>query len=218
MRLSLVLAGSAWIGLFIAGQAFGRPSAEFCELNPESPLCGGIEEPPVDPDPCDANPSLCPPEVDPVEVEPEPELPSVEMAGGGRFKGPGFNRPVEATGSLSYDESTFSLFSNLDCEAAAGTVVAKGPSGKKHQLFLDDASLDAYAESLARSARLLTGAGGAPVGKTSKLVLKENADGTLSLKIKIQVVVEDLGEVVYKANLATIDPAATPQTARVLCR
>jgi len=31
-------------------------------------------------------------------------------------------------------------------------------------------------------------------------------------------VVQDLGEVVYEASLATLDPAATPATARVLCR
>ena len=67
-------------------------------------------------------------------------------------------------------------------------------------------------------ARLMAGRGGAPVGKTAKLIVKENADGTRTLRIKVQVVVQDLGEVVYKAVLKTVDPAATPQTARVLCR
>jgi hypothetical protein len=220
MRLSLVLAAIAWIALFVAGQVSALPSQEFCLDNPESPLCGGpFEDPPVidpgdpEPDPCAVDPASCEP-AEPVDPEPT----AFELAGTGRFKGPGFVRPVQASASLSYDDSTFSMDSNLDCDPSTGTVVAKGPSGKKHQLFPDDASLDAIADSLAFSARLLAGRGGEPAGKTAKLILKENADGTLTLRIKVQVVIEDLGEVVYKATLTTVDPAATPQTARVLCR
>jgi hypothetical protein len=223
MRLSFVLAAIAWIALFVAGQVSALPGAEFCLDHPESPLCGGpFEEPPVvdpgdpEPEPCTGNPLLCDPPV--AEVDPEPEAPSTELAGPARFKGPGFNRPAEAFGTLSYDAATFSLDSNLSCDPALGTVVAKGPSGKKFQLFPDDASLDAWAESMAFSARVLAGRGGEPVGKTAKVILKENADGTLTLRIKVQVVVEELGEVVYKATLTTVDPAATPETARILCR
>ena len=231
MRRSLVLAGSAWIGLFVAAQAFGLPSRDFCETHPESPLCGGVVEPPVDPDPCEldpasceppptgpcaANPLLCEPPVD-AEIDPEPAAPSVEMAGSGRFKGPGFNLPTEATAALSYDDATFSLLSNLDCDPATGAVVVKGRQGRKRQLFLDGPSLDAYADSIAFSARLTAGRGGAVVAKSAKIVLQDRADGSQSLRIKMQVVIEELGEVVYKANLTTLDPAATPETARVLC-
>ena len=221
MRLSLVLAAIAWIALFVAGQVSAIPGADFCLNNPESRFCGGpFEEPPVvdpgdpEPDPCAGNPLLC----DPPVAEVEPEAPSTELAGPARFKGPGFNLSREASATLSYDASTFSLDSSLGCDPALGTVVAKGPSGKKFQLFPDDASLDAWADAIAFSAKLIAQRGGDPVGKTAKVVLTENADGTLTLRIKVQVVVEDLGEVVYKATLTTIDPAATPQTARELCR
>ena len=203
MRLSLVLAGSAWIGLFIAGQAFGRPSADFCELNPESPLCGGIVEPPVDPASCEPEPA-------------DPEPTAFELSGSGRLKGPGFLLPIHPSFALSYDESTFTL--DDGCDPWTGSVVAKGPSGKKFQLFLDEASIDGFADVIAERARSIAGVGGEALGNTQKLVLKENADGSLSLKVKIQVVVQDLGEVVYKASFTTIDPAATPETARVLCR
>ena len=219
MRLSLVLAAIAWIALFVAGQVSALPGVDFCQNNPESPLCGGpFEEPPVvdpgdpEPDPCEADPASCEPE------PAEPEATAFELGGTARFKGPGFNLPADAFASLTYDASTFSLDSSLGCDPAQGSVVAKGPSGRKFQLFPNDASLDAWADSLAFSAKLIAGRGGAPVGKTAKVVLKENADGTLTLRIKVQVVIEELGEVVYKTTLTTIDPAATPQTARVLCR
>jgi hypothetical protein len=217
MRLSLVLAGSAWIALFIAGQVYAAPGADFCELHPESPLCGGpFEEPPVidpgdpEPDPCAADPASCEPE----PADPEPT--AFELTGSGRLKGPGFLMPIRPSFTLSYDESTFTL--DDGCDPWTGSVVAKGPSGTKFQLFLDEASVDGFADVIAERARFVAGRGGEALGNTQKLVLKENADGSLSLKIKIQVVVQDLGEVVYKVNFTTIDPAATPETARVLCR
>jgi hypothetical protein len=224
MRLSLVLAAAAWGGLFVASQVSALPGANFCELNPESPICGG-ELPPIDPGdpppppgPCAIDPSLCPPIEDlPVlePAEPEEALPTVDFEGAFRFKGPGFLRSGETSVTLAHDEDTFSL--KLGCVDATGTVVQKGRAGKKHELFLDDASLEALADEFAFSARFFAGRGGEPLGQTAKLVLKENEDGSFSLKIKLQVVVEDLGEVVYKANLSNVEGGG-PSSLRVLCR
>jgi hypothetical protein len=224
MRLSLVLAAAAWGGLFVASQVFALPGANFCELNPDSPLCGG-ELPPIDPgDPppppsvCMIDPSLCPP-IDDLPVlepaEPEEALPAVEFEGAFRFKGPGFLRTGDVALALAHDEDTFSF--ELGCVTATGTVVQKGRSGKKHELFLDDASLEALADEFAFSARFFAGRGGEPLGQSAKIVLKQNADDTFSLKIKLQVVIEDLGEVVYKANLTDVEGGG-PSTLRVLCR
>jgi hypothetical protein len=230
MRLSLVLAAAAYIGLFVAGQVSALPSRDFCELNPDSQLCTG-EEPPVDP--CDVDPSACPPppppaicEINPSlcegggpvlePVEPEEE-PTTDFLGSFRFKGPGFDRSGDAAVQLAHDGETFSFALQPGCLTPTGTVVKKGPNGKKFQLFLDDASLDAFADSLADSARFIAGRGGEPLGKTSKVILKKTGEDTWSLKIKIQVVVEDLGEVVYKANLTSGEPTTSSMNLRVIC-
>jgi hypothetical protein len=223
MRLSIVLAAAAWGGLFVASQVCALPAANFCELNPDSQLCGG-ELPPVDPgDPpppslCAIDPSLCPPPTGGVlePVEPEEAPPTVALVGPFRFKGPGFLRSGDdATVELAHDEATVTVESG--CVTATGTVVQRGRSGKKHELFLDGPSLDALAGEFAFAASRMAGRGGEVAGKTAKITLKEKEDGALSLKIKIQVVVADLGEVVYKANLSNADGSA-PSTLRVLCR
>lgn len=74
MRHHPVLAAAALLALFAAAPAGALPPRDFCENNPESPLCNP-EEPPVEPpNPCDLNPELCePPDpcvVDPASCEP----------------------------------------------------------------------------------------------------------------------------------------------------
>lgn len=213
MRLSFVLASSAYVLLFVGTQASALPPVDFCELNPTSPLCIG-EEPPIDPpDPCVENPQLCEPPPDPCkldpascEPEPEPEPPadgsSAALEGTFVLKGNGFKGSFEADVALSFDETTFSLVLFSGAPIMTGNLVPKGKKGNKFQLFLDDASADWLATVVAHEAALASGREtGNPLGETSKLILKRNADGTATLKIKSHVLVDSVGEAVFKANL-----------------
>jgi hypothetical protein len=231
MRLSLVLAAIAYIGLFIAGQVHAAPSQDFCLENPESPLCGGPIDPPVDPDPCDEDPSLCEPPTGPCELAPElcqPGGPVLEpgdpaepvaplvFTGSVRFKGPGFLTSRDIDTTLVHDDTTFALGLAGGCSIGTGGVVAKGQSGKKFELLFDDASLDSFTNDLVHMAALLSGQTGTPIAETAKVVLKRTGEDTWSLKIKFSVVVQGVGVIVYKANL-TSTTAAPPEPSSVRC-
>lgn len=221
MRLSLVLAILLWIALFVAGQVYAAPSADFCLENPTSPLCGGgiFEDPPLA-DPGDPEPDVDPCVIDPASCEPETEDPAVtgvRLAGRGRLAARGLRLPIEPSFTLSHDGSTFTLHDG--CEARTGSMVAKGRSGRKHKLFLDAASLESLSGLIAEHVSFLAGHGGAALGAAQKLVLKEQADGRLKLSIKLEIAVEGLGEVVYKVKAATSTvPAYGGEGSRVLCR
>jgi hypothetical protein len=235
MRLSFVLAAAAYVGLVVAGQAQAIDPPPSCQTAPASSGCPGPgpgpgpEDPPPPPDPCDLDPSLCEPPPDPCTIDPSlcppppdpcvvdpslcPEEPPIDpeppvahvLEGTSRFKLPGFLESGDASVELAYDETNFSYDLAPTCTPATGALIAKGKNGKKFQLILNDDSIDSLAEDLATSARQRAGRGGPVVGKTSKVILRKLPSGDLSLKIKVQVAVEDLGEVVYKANLVTSD-------------
>jgi hypothetical protein len=224
MRLSLVLAAIAWVALFIAGQVNALPPADACLIDPESPLCGG-EIAPADPDPdpdpptsfCEANPSLCPGDVEPVldpEEAPVEEVEPLHFSGTFRVKGPGLLLPPrEIPIDLSLGETTFSMAIG-PCFVATGSVVAKA-GGTKHELVFDAASLDTFGESLRRLLLLTTGHG-TVLATTGKGALKSYADGTHSLRLLMQVEVEDFGEVAYKADLASTESSLVPPSTRCL--
>jgi hypothetical protein len=224
MRLSLVLAAIAYVGLFIAGQVNALPSADFCLTNPESPLCNPGEEPPVDPDPdpepptsfCEANPSLCPVDVEPVldpAEEPVEEVEPLHFAGTFRVKGPGLLLPPrEIAIDLSVNETTFSMAIG-PCFVGTGSVVAKG--GSKHELLFDAASLETFGEDMRRLVLLTTGHG-TVLETTGKGVLKANADGSDSLRLLMRFEVEDFGLVAYKADLASTENSLVPPATRCL--
>lgn len=204
-----------------------------CEENPQ--LC----EPPdpcvadpascEPPDPCELDPAACEPAdpcvADPAscEPEPEPEPPAsfAALTGSGRVKGRGFKAKVDLALDLSVDGQLFALLESGGCgDAFQGQLVPKGKKGKKLQLFLDERSGDAFAALVAAQAGEARGASvGAPLGDSTRLVLKRGDDGSVSLKVKSEVLFED-GEVVLKASLAgvlTEGKAAPPPGGGALC-
>lgn len=170
-----------------------------CLENPE--LCQ-----PEPPDPCQTNPLLC--EDPPVAEDPSGETPEQEtfahsLAGTARVKGDGFKASEPYTLLLNVDAAA-RTFSAMDGSGTlyVGNLAPKGKKGVKFSLFLDEASGDTFvADVAARGAAASGRAAGSVLGDSSKLTLKLNEDGSASLKIKGEVLVSGVGEVVFKANL-----------------
>jgi hypothetical protein len=191
-----------------------EPGDGFCDRFPESPIC---EEPPVDPgDPeppisfCDRFPEspICNPEEEPPVIDPCPSptscLPTfpnnAALTGSAKVKGEDFNATEAFELQVNFDDATFLA---IDGDTVYfGNLSPKGPSGKKFQLFLDDGSSDAFSADVAARAATASGrAAGSVLGDSSKIILKLKSDGSASLKIKSNVLVTGIGEVVFKANL-----------------
>jgi hypothetical protein len=187
-----------------------------CLLHPE--LCG---PPDVPPDPCVENPELCQPEPpdpcltnpilcedppiaeDPTAEPPEQETFAHSLAGTARVKGDGFKASEPYTLLLNFDTAA-RTFSAMDGSGTlyVGNLAPKGKKGVKFSLFLDEASVDAFAADVAGRGAAASGRpAGSVLGDSSKLTLKLNEDGSVSLKIKSEVLVSGVGEVVFKANL-----------------
>jgi len=182
-----------------------------CALNPD--LCQ-----PEPPDPCLVNPQLCEPDLcelspalceeppiaeDPGNQPPEQEVFDHSLAGNAKLKGEGFKTSEPYTLLLSFD-TTARTFSAMDGAGNlyTGNLTPKGKKGVKFSLFLDDASGDAFSADVAGRGAAASGrTAGSVLGETSKLTLKLNEDGSASLKIKSEVLVSGVGEVVFKANL-----------------
>jgi hypothetical protein len=176
----------------------GDPPPDPCLENPE--LC----EPP---DPCELNPDLCEPDVcdvSPVLCEDppilEPEEPAARHLGGNvilRVGGAKFDLGFGV--DLSLDDVTFSMLID-GAELVTGRVVPKGKSGRKFTLFLDKPSSDAFTALVAaRGGAVASQPEGTVLGDTTKIVLKLDAEGNATLKIKSQVLTSGVGEVVFKA-------------------
>jgi hypothetical protein len=203
------------------------PDGEFCDRFPNSPLCDPGEDPPVDPDPdpdppidpCDLVPTApgCNEEPPVVEDPPaEPPAPSFshELDGSARVKGNGFKVTEAYSLQMNFDTSTL-IFSAMDADGTlySGNLVAKGKKGKKFRLFLDDGSEDALSGDVAERAGTASGrAPGAVVGESSKLTLKLLDDGSVLLKVKSEVLVDGIGEVVFKARLTGAPAVQALQT------
>jgi hypothetical protein len=178
-----------------------------CLENPE--LCQ-----PEPPPPCLTNPILCedPPvaEDPPIAEDPGDETPEQEtfahsLAGTARVKGDGFKASEPYTLLLNVDTAN-KTFSAMDGNGTlyVGNLVPKGKKGVKFSLFLDEASGDAFAADVAGRGAAASGrAAGSVLGDSAKLKLKLNADGSVSLKIKSEVLVSGVGEVIFKANLVS---------------
>jgi hypothetical protein len=226
MRLSLVLAAAAYVGIFIGAQARAIP---FCEAFPESPICNP-EEPPIDPceldpascepDPCELDPASCEPdpceldpgscepdpcEADPASCEPLPEQETytqvIKLKGSSVLKGEGFKERAEADATFDFNSSDFLLVFNKDAVFKGG-LSPKGKKGKKFQLFLDDESRVAFAIYVGELAGIASGRAAIhTLGESSKFILQLRENGTGVLKIKSQVLDRsDDSEIVFKLN------------------
>jgi hypothetical protein len=183
-----------------------------CEENPE--LCE-----PEPPDPCELVPQLCnpldicelvpalcedPPVAEPpVNEPPEQEVFDHSLAGSAKVKGDGFKTSEAYTLLLSFDTAA-RTFSAMDADGTlyTGNLAPKGTKGTKFSLFLDAGSEDVFTSDVAGRGIAAAGVpGGTIAGDSSKLTLKLNEDGSVSLKIKSSVLVSGIGEVVFKANL-----------------
>ena len=170
-------------------------------------------------DPCDIVPLLCEP-IDPCEIAPqlceeEPPVPepaeefpfAAILTGTAKVKGDGFKTEQTYTFSMVFSQIAFSAFD--DQASYAGRFVLKATTAAttttlplKFQMYLDAASSNAFTAQVASRAAAASGRSAGPVqGDSTKLILKLRDDGTASLKIKSEVLVSGLGEVVFKANV-----------------
>jgi hypothetical protein len=247
MRLQHALSAAALFAFLAAAPALALPPTDFCERNPDSPLCQ-IDDPPIDPceinpdlceppdpceldpascepdpceldpascepDPCEVDPASCEPdpcELDPASCEPEPEPEpeptgeSAELTGSARVKGEGFKETVPLAFDLFLDGTTFVLSRDSGCSIYQGQLAPKGKKGQKFQLFLDEPSSDAFTALVAIHAGQARGTAlGAPLGESTRLVLKRGDDGSASLKLKSEVLFEE-GEVLFKGKLSGV--------------
>jgi hypothetical protein len=188
----------------------GDPPPDPCIEHPE--LCD-----PEPPDPCPAGqlcpvdlcelvPSLCedPPIAEPPVAEPpEQEVFDHSLAGNAKVKGDGFKTSEPYTLLLNVD-TTARTFSAMDGDGTlySGRLAPKGKKGNKFSLFLDDFSGEAFSGYVAARGAAASGrAAGVVLGESSKLTLTMKEDGSVSLKLKSEVLVTFVGAVVFKANL-----------------
>ncbi len=183
-----------------------EPPIDFCDRFPESPLCNPVEEPPVEEPPI---------EEPPVEEPPAPTF-AHELTGSAKVKGEGFKTSQAYALQLNFDTGALTFLAmDGDGTLYGGNLVPKGTKGNKFKLFLDDASDDAFSADVAERAASASGrAAGAVLGESSKLTLKTLEDGSVALKIKSEVLVNGIGEVVFKANLTGAAPVQASASAR----
>lgn len=195
-----------------------------CILNPE--LC--LPEPPVDPciefpnlctDPppppptggiCDRFPDLCV-NGDPPVAQPADPTFSHHLAGSAKVKGDGFKTSQPYALDLNFDKSALTFLAmDSSGKLYSGNLVPKGTHGNKFRMFLDGSSSDAFAADVAgRAADAAGRSAGNVLGESSKLTLKLAEDGSASLKIKSEVLVNGMGEVGFKANASSVAPTTS---------
>ena len=210
--------------------ALAAPPIDFCEKNPDSPLCDPVDpdpdpvdpcvedpascpvDPEPEPDPCEVDPASCEPEPDPCEAdpascEPEPEPEPNELLFGTlngtlRVKGRGFRKKAEGPVSMVLDEERFDLLSHATCLALGGTMTATRQQ-LKAEIFLDDPSESTFATLVAGLADEAAGVPpGNPIGQNLKIIVKLDESGNALLKIKGSVLYDGIGKVSVKAKYA----------------
>jgi hypothetical protein len=144
---------------------------------------------------------------EPGDPEPPAEPPAQsfaqELAGSAKVNAGGAKSVEPYSLQMNFDPAarTF-LAMDADGTLYGGNLVPKGSRGDKFKVFLDGASSDAFAADVAaRGAGASGRSAGSVVGELSKLTLTVDEDGSASLKIKSEVLVDGQGEVVFKANL-----------------
>ena len=149
---------------------------------------------------------------------PEPEPPadseptttsSLEFTGTAKVKGEAFKTSGVYSLQLSFDTAarTF-LATDANGTVYAGNLAPKGQKGNKFSLFLDDGSSDAFSADVAARGAAASGlAASGVLGESSKLTLRLREDGSASLEVKSEVLVNGLGPVLFKARLAGAPPA-----------
>jgi hypothetical protein len=192
--------------------AAAKPPVDFCEKNPDSPLCDleDPEDPPVDP--CVENPADCPadpdPDPDPCEVDPascEPAEPETgtfgTLHGTLRAKGRGFQLKTPSDVALIMAEARASLLIHGACAHLSGEVLTKAGKRPKTEVSLDEHGAQAFTDLAGVIARDGTGAPpGEPTEQDVKISLKLDEDGGVLIKMKGSVTFADAGKVVVKAR------------------
>jgi hypothetical protein len=135
---------------------------------------------------------------------------SLELTGKAKVKGETFKADGDAYAlQLSFDTAarTF-LATDEDGTVYAGNLAPKNKKGNKFSLFLDDGSSDAFSTDVAARGAAASGlAASGVLGESSKLTLRLREDGSASLDVKSEVLVNGLGPVLFKARLAGAPPA-----------
>jgi hypothetical protein len=215
-RVTLFLAAFLYYG-FPGMPALAAPPIDFCEKNPESPLCdpGDPGDPPVDP--CIEDPSACPVdpgsdpdpcEVDPASCEPPEEEPQIgtsgTLHGTLRAKGRAFRSKIPSVTRLILADAQASIRLHDLCIALSGLVETKAtkrPKPAKSEVVLDEQgalALVDLAEVLAEEAT------GAEVGEALEqdvtISLKRDDAGGVLLKLKGSVTFAGAGKIALKAR------------------
>jgi hypothetical protein len=207
--------------------ALALPPIDFCEKNPDSPLCNPVDPDPDPVDPCEVDPASCPvdpePEPDPCDVDPASCEPQPEpepdddpffgtLTGALRVNVKGHRKNLEGPMTVVLRGSDFELLSQPTCLAMQGTMV---PTRKllKAELFLDDPSESTFGSLVAGVAEEAAGAEpGEASGQSLKISLKADPDGNVVLKIKGSVVYGGIGKVAVKAKYrGTMETAELPE-------
>jgi hypothetical protein len=148
-------------------------------------------------------------------TEPPAPIFSHELAGSAKLK-VGRAKSVEPYSlQMNFDPSALTFLAmDGDGTLYGGNLAPKGTRGDKFKLFLDGASSVAFAADVAaRGAGASGRTAGSVLGEISKLTLTVDEDGSASLKIKSEVLVDGVGEVAFKANLVGV--ATAPAAAAV---
>ena len=173
---------------------------QLCEPPPPDP-CVEFPELCEPVDPCEL--IACPPTAEPPVAEPPAQTFSHELTGIAKVKAGDAKTSEPYTLSLNVDTAALTFLAmDGDGTLYSGNLAPKGKKGVKFQLFLDDASGDELAADVAARGAATSGrTAGAVLGESGKLILKLLEDGSASLKIKREVLVSGVGEVIFKATL-----------------
>ena len=233
MRCRVVAFLIAFVPYALPGlPALAIPPIDFCEKNPDSPLCDPVDpDPDPDPDPVDPcleDPASCPVdpepepepcELDPVSCEPQPEPePEPDTAffgtlhGALRVKTGGQRAKDEGPVTLVLRGADVDMLSQSTCLAFEGAMEpTKRPA--KAEIFLDDPSELTFAALVAVVVGEATGENtGETIGANLKITLKGDPSGPAMLKIKGSVLFARIGKVAVKAKyVGTMDSGALPE-------